>query len=207
MSLGKSDLTHIKWSLLAFTLSLAIGGSAIWLSTTYKFAALKALEAAQKQVRETSNMLSATQSDLKNMSTYALEYASLVDRGVVGGEQRLDWIEELEKLRRQHHVIDFKYTIAPQQPYIPTPALNTGDLEINLSGLGLQIDLLHEMQLIEFFEALRSDMKGWFVVDRCTLERAATADTAETPLPTNIGAQLKADCAGGWITLKNRSAQ
>ncbi len=203
MNLDKSDLTHIKWSLLAFTLSVAIGGSVIWLSATYKSAALKAREAAQKQVSEAANMLSATRSDLKNMSTYALEYASLVERRIIGGEQRLDWIEELEKLRRQHHVIDFKYTIAPQQPYMPTPTLNTGDLEINLSGLSLQIDLLHEMQLIEFFEALRSDLKGWFVVDHCTL----TANTTETPSPPNIGAQLKADCAGGWITLKNRNAQ
>ncbi|MFA5826453.1 MAG: hypothetical protein WC825_10870 [Gallionellaceae bacterium] len=207
MNLGKSDLAHIKWSLLAFTLSVAVGGSAIWLSATYESAARKARDAAQKQVREAGNMLGATQSDLENMSTYALEYAALIDRRIVGGEQRLDWMEELEKLRRQHHVIDFKYTIAPQQPYIPTPALNTGDLEINLSGLSLQIDLLHEMQLIEFFKALRSDLKGWFIVDHCTLERAASANTAETSSAPNIGAQLKADCAGGWITLNNRNAQ
>lgn len=207
MSLDKSDLTHIKWSLLAFTLSVAVGGSAIWLSATYESAALKTREAAKKQVRAEGNILDTTKSDLKNMSTYALEYAALADRRIVGGEQRLDWVEELEKLRRQHRVIGFKYTISAQQPFIPAPELNTGDLKISLSGLNLQIDLLHEMQLIEFFEALRSDLKGWFIVDHCTLERTATSNTAETPAIPNTGAQLKADCAGGWLTLNNRNTQ
>lgn len=204
MSLDKSDFIHLKWSLLAFTLSVAVGGSTIWLSTAYESAARKAREAAQEQIREAGNMFDAAQSDLKNMSTYAMEYASLIDRRIVGGERRLDWIEGLEKLHLQHRVIDFKYTIAPQQPYIPAPALNTGDLEISLSGLNLQIDLLHEMQLFEFFEALRSDLHGRLIVDHCTLERATTTDTPSTP---NIGAQLKADCAGGWVTLKNRNAR
>lgn len=207
MNLGKSDLTHIKWSLLAFTLSVALGGSAIWLSATYESAAHKAVEAAQKQVREAGNMLGSTQSDLENMSTYALEYAALVDRRILGGERRLDWMEKLEKLRSQHRVIGFKYTISAQQPYIPVPALNTGELEIKLSELSLQIELLHEMQLIEFFEALRSDLSGWFIVDRCTLERTATSNTAEIPAIPNADAQLKANCAGGWITLRNRNEQ
>lgn len=206
MSLSKSDLPYIQWSLLAFTFSLAVGGSAIWLGAVYESTSLKALHAAQNQVSEARNELGSSRADLENMSTYALEYASLMDRKIVGGEQRLDWMEELEKLRRQHHVIDFKYTIAPQQVFTATPALDTGDLEIYLSGVNLQIHLLHEMQLIEFFDALRTDMKGGFIIDHCMLERAA-AKAEEAAATQHVDAQLKADCAGGWITLKNRSAQ
>ncbi len=202
MSLSKSDIPHIKWSLLTFTLSLIAGGSAIWMGDAYDSAALKGRQAAQKQVIEARNKLSAAQSDLANMSTYALEYASLQQHHIIGGERRLDWMEGLEKLRQQHYVMDFKYTIAPQQPYTPNPALDAGNFEINMSGLSLQLDLLHEMQLVKFLQALRSDMKGWFIIDHCALTRTGTA--ADTP--QNIGAQLKADCAGGWITIKNRNA-
>lgn len=206
MSFSKADLPHIKWSLLALTLSLAVGGSAIWLGAEYDSAAIKNRQAAQTQIGEARSKLRTVQNDLENISVYAMEYASLVDQKIVAGEQRLDWVEELEKLHQQHHVLGFKYTITPQQAYTPNPALDTGNLEIGLSGISLHIDLLHEMQLINFFETLRSDKKGWFIIDHCTLERSATGNAAESLAPPSIGAQLKADCSGGWITMKNRNA-
>jgi len=202
MNFSKEDLLKLKWSLLTFLTSLAIGGSAIWIGSVYDESSLKERQAAQKQVVEARNRLSSTQSDLDNMSTYALEYNSLVENKVIGGENRLDWIEGLEKLRQQHRVIDFKYSIAPQKSLVPSPALDTGNFDLSLSGVNLQLDLLHDEQLIEFLEALRTDLKGWFIIEQCALERAASASTDPN---LKIGAQLKATCMGGWITMKNRN--
>ncbi|TAJ76498.1 MAG: hypothetical protein EPO42_12355 [Gallionellaceae bacterium] len=204
MNFSKSDLPHIKWSLLAFMLSLLMGGSAIWMGDEYDTSALEDRQNAQKQVIDARNKLAAAQNDLENMSTYALEYAALVDHKIIGGEQRLDWMEGLEKLRQQHHVMDFKYTIAPQQSYAPNPPLVSGNFEISMSGVTLQMDLLHEMQLVKFFQSLREEIKGWFVVDHCTLNRP---DSAGSPLAgASFVPQLKAECSGGWITLKSGDA-
>ncbi len=202
MNFSKDDLLKLKWSLLTFLTSLVIGGSAIWIGSAYDESSLKDRQSAQKQVVEARNRLSSTQSDLDNMSTYALEYTSLVENKVIGGENRLDWIEGLEKLRQQHRVIDFKYSIAPQKSLVPSPALDTGNFDLSLSGVNLQLELLHEEQLIEFLEALRTDLKGWFIIEQCALERATSAG-ADPNL--KLGAQLKATCAGGWITMKNRN--
>jgi hypothetical protein len=203
MNFSKDDLLKLKWSLLTFLTSLVIGGSAIWIGSAYDASSLKDRQAAQKQVVEARNRLSSTQSDLDNMSTYALEYISLVNNKIVGGENRLDWIEGLEKLRQQHRVIDFKYSIAPQKVFVPSPALDTGNFDISLSSVNLQLDLLHEGQLIEFLEALRTDLKGWFIVEQCAMERIATATATADAI---VGAQLKATCTGGWVTMKNRNA-
>jgi hypothetical protein len=134
------------------------------------------------------------------MSIYAREYASLVDYKIIGGEQRLDWMEGLTKLRQNQLVVDFKYTIAPQQIYSPKPTLDLGNFDLYLSGLNLQLDLQHEMQLIKFFGALRSNIRGWFIIDRCTLDRTTTSNSGEVQSLT----QLKADCTGGWITMKKK---
>lgn len=206
MIFSKEDLLNLKWSLLAFFVSLAIGGTAIWLGSKYDFNALKERQAAQKSVIAARNLLSSTQSDLDNMSTYSLEYDSLVTHKVVGTEQRLDWIEGLEKLRQQHIVLDFRYTIEPQQPYTTNPPLDSGNFEINISKLSLDLDLLHEDQLIEFLEAMRVDMKGWFIVDHCSIERPSDSiPVSESSKPTELRLQLKANCAGGWVTLKRKS--
>lgn len=203
MSLSKSDFPQLKWSLLAFGVSAIVGGAAIWSGAEYIDHTLKERQSAQKQVSEARTQFAAAQSDLENMSTYALEYTSLVNNKIIGGEQRLDWMEGLDKLRSEHHVMDLKYTIAPQHQYTPNPPLESGNFEINLSDVNLQMELLHEMQLIKFFQSLRTEMKGWFVIDHCSMERVGTSSVAEN---AKLGPQLKADCAGGWITLKNRSA-
>lgn len=206
MSFSKTDLPHIQWSLIAFCLSLTLGASAIWLSAEYVDHSLKDRQAAQKQLGEARNKLNAAQSDLENMSTYALEYASLVEHKIIGGEQRLDWMEGLEKLHTQNHVLDFKYTIAPQLPYTANPPIESGNFDISLSGLSLEMDLLHDGQLIKFFEALRTSMQGWFIIDHCSLERTGISNNAEISATPGLSAQLKANCVGGWVTLKNRTA-
>ncbi|MDX8400982.1 MAG: hypothetical protein R8K20_12155 [Gallionellaceae bacterium] len=198
MMFNKSDLTHLKGSLFIFAFSLLVCGSTIWLCKTYRSHSAAQLQDAQKQVTQAQNKLTRAQNDLDNFSSYASEYASLIERKIVAQERRLDWMEELEK--QQHHVLLLKYTIAPQQPYVLKPTRDIGNLEIHLSSIDMQMNLLHETQLMSFIEALHS--AGWFMIERCTLERADTA--TETEL--TAGVQLKADCTGGWITIKHREA-
>lgn len=197
MSFSRSDIPHVKWSLLTFSLTLLLGISAIWVSAAFEDQAIHARQAAQTQLIDARAKRDAAQNDLDNMATYAKEYQSLEKRKVIGSEQRLDWIEDLERLRKTGHVIDFKYTVTPQQPYLAKPAIDSGNYDVKISSMNLQFDLLHEEQLLRFFAALRTDLNGWFIIDHCAIDR----------LPEGAaGAALKADCGGGWITIKNRNA-
>ncbi len=199
MNFFNADLPLLKWSLLAFMFCLIIGGGAVWQSARYADHALKNMRSAQRQLIDAHKKLDDAESDRANMSIYARKYDMLVDYKIIGSEQRLDWMEELASLHQRHFVADFKYTIAPQQPYTPDPALDTGNFKLKLSGLSLQLNLLHEMQLIDFFDALRANIKGWFIIDHCTLERSnakAGANDAASP------SRLTAECAGGWITMQ-----
>ena len=108
----------------------------------------------------------------------------------------------MEKLRRQNLVTDFRYSIAPQRIYAPQPPISSGNFDIHFSGMKLQFDLLHEAQLVNFFAALRSQIKGRYQLEGCALQRVGDANT-----PASISAHLKAECSGGWITLKNRNVQ
>jgi hypothetical protein len=102
----------------------------------------------------------------------------------------------LEKLRQQRSVIDFKYNIAPQQSYVPNPPLDAGNFKLSRSGMTLQIDLLHEEQLLQLFTNMRKQMTGWFMLDGCTLTRAGDSRDASP---------VKAECTGGWFTMKNKN--
>lgn len=197
MIISKADLIDLKWSMSAFLLSLVLGGGIISFSNNYQEQTLKDRQAAQKQLVDARTQLGAVQDDQENMASYALEYNALLAQEVIGNEQRLDWIEGLEKLRQQGQVLDFKYAIAPQQGYAPIPPLEAGNFQLNRSAMTMQIDLLHEEQLLHLHAAIHTEMKGWFMLDGCTLSRTGTGD--ET-------APLKAECSGGWFTMKNRNA-
>jgi hypothetical protein len=199
MTFSQSDLPHIRWSLLTFLVVLGVGASAVYLSQKIADAALRNKNASQQQLSEARNKLNAARDDRDNLSTYAAEYEAWVKHKVIGDEQRLDLIEGLEALRKKERVVDFKYTIAPQAPYTPLPALNSGNFELKQSTMTLQLQLLHEEQLIRFFNSLRSDIKGWFMLDHCAMERATDSAVSS--------AQLKAECSGSWITIKNRNAK
>jgi hypothetical protein len=203
MMLAKTDLPHIKWSLLVFLSILCLGVAAIAASRNYLSMALRAQIEAQRQLIEPRSRLLTAEEDQKNMQTYTLEYGALLERNIIGEGLRLDWIEGLEKIRKQHRVPDFKYTIAPQHPFTPFATQDSGNFDLMLSDMALQFDLLHEEQLIVFFDALRSDSKGRFLLDHCTLERSASPTGEE--ILSGATPPLKAKCGGGWLTLKNRN--
>ena len=198
MSFSTSDIPEIKWSLGAFIVSLGIAAGLISFSEDYKQAAQKDMRTAQAKLTEARTQLATAQSDFENMATYKLEYEALETQKVIGNEQRLDWIEGLEKIRKQGAVLDFKYSIGPQQGYAPNPPLDSGNFTLNLSPMTLQIDLLHEEQLDRLLSAMMTQMEGWFILDHCTISKGGEQ--------TSGLASLKADCAGGWLTMKNRNA-
>jgi hypothetical protein len=197
MSFSKEDLPILKWSLGAFALSIGLSAGIISLSNSYLEHSLKDRQAAQQRLFDARAQLLAAKNDEENMSTYAYEYNSLLAQKVIGDEQRLDWMEGLEKLRQQGTVLDFQYTIAPQQGYTPSPAVEAGNFKLSRSSMSLKIDLLHEEQLLHLFADMRSKLNGWFMVDGCSLSHAGTADEMSP---------LKAECTGGWFTMKNKNA-
>ncbi|MBU1426977.1 MAG: hypothetical protein KKH12_03880 [Gammaproteobacteria bacterium] len=197
MSFSSADLPILKWSLGALMLSLALSAGIVYLSNSYLEQSLKERQTAQQQLFDARAQLLSAQNDKENMAAYAYEYNSLLLQKVIGDEQRLDWLEGLEKLRQQGSVLDFKYTIAPQQNYAPNPPIDAGNFKLSRSGMSLQIDLLHEEQLLHLFAEMRGKLNGWFMLDGCTLSRTSTTEEL---------APLKATCTGGWFTMKNKNA-
>lgn len=202
MKFSKADFPLMRRSILALAASLAISAVVLYSSGQYAEKTQRDLRNAQNMGNDARNRLTAANEDKENMSIYADEYGTLIERKIIGDDQRLDWMEGLEKLRRQNRVTDFRYNIAPQKIYIPQPPVDSGNFDIHYSEMKLQFDLLHEGQLPSFFDALRSQIKGHYQLEGCALQRVADENAA-----TATSTHLKAECSGGWITLKNRNTQ
>jgi hypothetical protein len=207
MKFSRSDFLLMRWNILAICASVLVSALALYISGEYAEKMQMDRRNAQSKLNDARSRLSTAHEDQKNMAIYADEYGTLVDRNIIGDDRRLDWMEGLEKLRRQNLVIDFRYNIAPQKIYAPQPGMDSGNFDVHYSDAKMQFDLLHEGQLLDFFSSLRRQIKGHYQLEGCTLKRAvayAGADDEDDNIAA-AAANIKAECSGGWITLKNRS--
>ena len=202
MKFSNADFYQLRWSLAAIGASILLSSIILYSSSEYADFAQKDRRVAQSQMNDGRNRLTMARQDQENLSDFSKEYDTLEKNKIIGDDHRLDWMEGLEKLRNQNRVIDFRYNISPQKIYAPQPAIDSGNYDIHYSEMKLQFDLLHEGQLLNFFDALRNQIKGQYQLEGCTLQHIDTPKNEATPNATHI----KAECNGGWITLKNRSA-
>lgn len=194
MNFTQADLPHIKWSLLTLLIALAMGGGSILFTQKYSEQAEHAKRDAEKDLQNARSKLNTTRSDLQNMAIYTREFKAMQQHGIVGEERRLSMIEVLNRLKNQNLVLDFKYSIAPQQSYKPPVALTPGNFDLLYSPMKIQLVLLHEGQLMHFMDRLTQDMPGWFILESCAMKR-------------NEGSsRLDAECTGGLLTMRNRNA-
>lgn len=203
MKFGKNEIRTLRKSLWGFGIALLSAGIIVYYTEEIEARTKTELRNAQNAVNDARRQLDTARQDAESMSAYSIEYGALLDQQIIGDDKRLDWIEALEKIRQQSPVNDFRYNIEPQQPYTPQPALDSGNFDVRYSAMKLQLDLLHEGQLIDFFAALRHHINGWYQLESCSLQRKNT-DSNQT-LNLDASAHLSAECSGGWITLKNRN--
>lgn len=118
---------------------------------------------------------------------YHQRYTELQALGFVGRENRLDWIETIRRAARGLDLPNVSYSLEPQLEVIRpvNTASPTAEIQIYLSKLDLEIGLVHELDLLRFFERLENEAPGLMKVDRCEMIRAATA-TRVLVAETNI---------------------
>ena len=123
---------------------------------------------------------------------YHRRYERFSDLGFVGQESRLDWIETMRETTTGLTLPRVSYAIEPQLNVIaPVESFNAGEeAEIHVSRLQLEMGLVHEIDLLRFFDELQQNAPGLIKVERCALTWQADPATALT-----AGANILADCA------------
>ncbi len=210
MKFSNTDFRLIRWNVTVLAISVVLSIFIFYLSDQFAEHAQNESRLAQKQINDARNSLSTALQDKETLAAYFSDYTILEEDKIIGDDHRLDWMEGLDKLRQQNIVIDFNYSISPQISYIPQPAIDSGSYEIHYSEMRLQFDLLHEGQLLRFLNELQKQVKGHFQLENCAMHRADTnVDNSEEDVNHTLESRvnLKGECKGGWITLKNRNSQ
>ena len=106
---------------------------------------------------------------------YHRRYERFWNRGFIGEENRLEWIETLRLAAEDLELPNLAYSLEPQLAVVPpVPSSSVkADAQVFVSKLELEIGLLHEIDLLRLFDALQTRAPGLVKADRCSLLRQA----------------------------------
>ncbi len=126
------------------------------------------------------------------VENYHRRYQRFRDIGFIGRESRLDWIETLRTTTESLGLPRVGYAIEPQQQAVPPVVSAVADelIDIRVSRMQLDLGLVHEFDLLRFFDALQANAPGLIKVDQCDLTWLAESDVAQSG-----EANLSATCA------------
>ncbi len=105
---------------------------------------------------------------------YQAEYRSYVEKGFLGRENRLSWVESLENIAHQLGLNDLRYHIEPQRKVSSLLTEIPLNIEISASKLSVETSLVHEGDLIALLDDLGGVESGLLIVDNCKVERLAS---------------------------------
>lgn len=160
----------------------------------------RSLEAAQQRQQRQQSALRAEQQrvrtaddEKKTIERYRDEYSTLQRQGFIGQEQRINWVDSLRDANFALNLFGIDYSVGAQVPYTAS-AVSSGALQLRESQMRVGLKLLHEEDLLRFFEYLMAQHVGVFHPRTCTLVRI---DTGQKP---SVEPNVEATCEIAWIT-------
>lgn len=201
MKLSPADFPNLRLSLLAALAMMLAGAGTGYAAFQWAQGSQRDRAAAQAERNEIDGKLRRVSSEQSEIKEKSERFNALQARGVIGEEQRLEWVELLKEIRDRQRLLDLQYEFAPQREISPRPdAKPDGGFGFFASTMTVQIKLLHEEDLTRFLAELRQQARALIQIKNCKVSRLPH-DANESAL----SAQLLADCKIDWVTVREQA--
>lgn len=194
---NKIDWSVLRGAIIVFVISLTISASLIAGTWYYKENMEVKYNVNKKRFQTVSNQYLAVDQEEKLVRQYYPEFINLYNKGIIGQERRLNWIEILHNSSEHSKFISLRYEIDPQAQYTPDFTLNYGIYKLFNSSMKLNMDLLHMGDLRKLIDDLDRNAQGIFNISNCKLKR-----TGDGRFELEIKPNIAAVCELHWLNIK-----
>ena len=198
--MNAEDLKALRIPLLVLGCVAGLVAGAVYYTNVLRIQAEQKLVQQQQQLKEARTRLQRSGDEKEVIVRYLPAYQQLQRTGFVGEEQRINWLDGLRIANQQTDLFGVDYQISVQRPYPYAARLNPGPLTLMESVMTLRFRLLHELDLMRFFDALARQNVGVFRIDECKLSRIDTGGVIR------YQPNLQVECELSWITVKAGAA-
>lgn len=184
-----AELHRLRPALLCAALTVAASVLLLGFSHHYAEDRADARELAKQARNKAAALFNHVETEKRDIRAYEPQFLALRQRGLIGEENRLAWIETICHSQEERKLLTISYDISARQVLKAPPTLAMGTLQLRGTPMRLQMDLLHEMDMLNLLADLRQS--GYFAVHDCSIKRSTAAAT------------LSAECGLLWLTLGN----
>lgn len=182
-------------------LALALGGIFVYWSAQHTSAARQDFERERIVRDQARHRLARVDEEQRIIERYGPAYRVLVEQGIVGAEQRVNWLDALRLASQATRGFGVDYQVSGKESGQVGAAvkLDAGAYAAEQSTMKLRLRLLHEGDLLAFFDALDQQRAGLHLLQDCSLQR-----TSSGPFSARFEPKLLAECNLIWVTLDDR---
>ena len=201
MSFTRQELLRLALPMLA---AIALVAAGVWLITLASESRVKAqaqFAVAQAEHRQNSDRLARIAEEEREVSQKLDVYKQLKRLNIIGEERRLEWADAITRIRNERELLDLTYRVNRQKVLKSLPG-KPGNVEFFASTMNVQLDLLHEEDLLRFLSDLRASGNAYYSVKNCALRRTGQAATGTTITP-----RLRASCEIDLVTVMDGGAK
>lgn len=193
------DWLVIRNALIGLIVSIGVGAGLVVGSIYFEQHMQQEYNRNNAQFQSISQRYLAMDEEERLINEYSPEFLQLFERGIIGEERRLDWIEVLRDAGNSLKLTALSYTIESQKPYVPAYPINLSSYNLLYSTMRLNLTLLHEADLFTLLETLNRRAPGSFTVTACRLNNNVPADAGTTDASRG---NVNAECTLDWFTLR-----
>jgi hypothetical protein len=202
MKLEKKDWQTLQTPLLILVAVIAAVISMFATAQYFNTNQQQALQNQQNQLNTARQRYQSSGAEKAMITEYLPRYQTLISKGFVGEERRIEWVEALREQHKNHKLFGIKYSISHQEKYTPVFATNLGGFTLSRSVMKLDLDMLHEGDLLQLTESLNTNNTAPFILRDCEIARLNPAGQISNQLIANLHAVCELD----WLTLREPAA-
>ena len=191
-----------KKAMLVFTIILLSMLSVVIISDLYKSGAYDENSRMAGEMRSWRSKIDEANKNNQILVQHEDTFKKLKDNYVIGDENRLSWVEVVQKVADSRRIASVKYDIA-SQVLLDKKTLDkkyTG-IDVFKSVMSLEMKFIHEGDLFVMLNALREEAKGLVAVDKCDVE-LINKDINDGLIGQDVTDNMRAYCELSWYTLK-----
>lgn len=196
MALTLKDVTSMRLPVAILIAALVLSGVLIKFTLVQQKAAEEQRLAQTKAMNDARERYHRSGEEREVILRYLPAYRKLQSEGVVGAEQRIEWIEGLRSANKQAGLFGVTYQLEARKPFTMLGQNNPASQFLQQSLMKLSFGLVHEGDLTRFLQTLATQQSGMFFIRSCTIDRAVRND-APAPRQPNLNAQ----CELSWLTI------
>lgn len=187
---------RLPWAVLV--LAIAAAAVVVYGSHWYVGKETRDNVASSRRLQEARSRVDRARRERESLLQSVDVFRTLVDRGLLQSERRLDLVELVNVLRSRHQLFSLDYEIAPQRVLQLAGGRVFPSIDVLSSRVKLRARALHEGDLLGFMQELSHSQQGFYPVDWCSMRRM------EAPLDA-LQPHVEMDCRLEWITLRDKN--